>query len=432
MRRHAYDVEGVRWLGCAALLVGCHAQPRRPHAPPATSLAIEVGGSVRAVAADELAEYVATVTGSTTKLEAFHGTRATWSRDVEGAAAALTRAGELVVLASAGDGGRADNLRGDPAALAIALDRKTGTERWRLAFDSTAWSVVSSLAAAGNDVIVGGLFAGTLRAGTHVVSSAGGSDGFVARVSATGEVVWLARIGGAGADGVQGVAARGATIAIAGTFTAGAELLGASLAPYDERSPFGDGFVAALDGNGARRWFATFGGRYDDVVAGVAIDELGNTIVAATVHDVIKLGDTELAAQGEGDGLVAWYSPKGAKRAAMLLGGLDNDGLRAITAAGDQAIVGGFFSGAMQLGNKSLRAAGSDDAFVAALDPDGTVATSWHVTGVGREEIAALATVYGGFVAGIRHTAAATIDRTALAAPADPLAGSALIVRGIP
>jgi len=324
------------------------------------------------------------------------------------------------------------NLRGDPAAVLIALDRKTGGVRWKLAFDSTEWTVVSSLASAANDVIVGGLFAGTLRAGSHVVSSAGSSDGFIARVSPTGQVAWLVRVGGAGADGVQGVAARGDTIAVAGTFTAGAELLGTPLAPYDERSPFGDGFVAALDGKGARRWATTFGGRYDDAVAGVAIDELGNAVVAATVHDVIKLGDSELAAQGDGDGLVAWFSPSGAKRAAVLLGGLENDGLRSITAAGDQAIVGGYFAGAIRLGERTLRTAGGEDAFVAALDPDGSVWASWHVAGAGREEIAALATVYGGFVAAIGHTAGATIERTQLAAPHDPLAGSAVIVRGIP
>src|SRR5206468_2250670 len=81
---------------------------------------------------------------------------------------------------------------------------------WQIAFDSTDWAIVSSLAGAPDGgAIVGGSFAGTLRASARVVSTAGGSDGFVARVSPSGEVAWLVRLGGAGADAVQGVAAAG-------------------------------------------------------------------------------------------------------------------------------------------------------------------------------------------------------------------------------
>ena len=70
----------------------------------------------------------------------------------------------------------------------------------------------------GDDLIVGGSFAGTLRIGERVIASAGGSDGFVARVH-EGQPVWLVRVGGAGADAVQGVAATKDRVAIAGTCT---------------------------------------------------------------------------------------------------------------------------------------------------------------------------------------------------------------------
>ena len=103
-------------------------------------------------------------------------------------------------------------------------------------------------------MVVGGSFSGTLRIGAKVVSSAGKTDGFVARLTATGGVAWLVRVGGPGADAVQGVAAAGDRIAIAGTFAAGADLLGQPLPPFDERSVAADGFVAELDAAGARRW----------------------------------------------------------------------------------------------------------------------------------------------------------------------------------
>ena len=280
-------------------------------------------------------------------------------------------------------------------------------------------------------MLVAGLFAGTLRVGSHVVSSAGGSDGFVARVTATGQLAWLVRLGGAGADGVQGVASSGDRIAIAGTFTAGADVLGHALAPYDDRSPFGDGFVAELDGNGALRWVRHSAAAPTMPSPASRSTRVGNIVVAASVREVVHVGGAQLVTQGASDGFVAWFGKHGDKGPAVLIGGLDFDGLRAITAVGDRIIVGGFFSGSIKLGDRTFTAGGGDDAFVAALDASGTVATAWHVGGPGREEIAALASVTGGFVAGLRHTAAATIDDTPLAAPTDPMAGSALVVRGV-
>ncbi|HEX5058145.1 MAG TPA: hypothetical protein VFV99_02240, partial [Kofleriaceae bacterium] len=241
----------------------------------------------------------------------------------------------------------------------------------------------------------------------------------------------LIRCGGGGADGVQGVATRGDRIAIAGTFTAGAELGGVALPAYADDSPFGDGFAAELDGNGKRRWAQTFGGRADDAVAGVAIDDRDHVIVAGSVHEVVHVGSAQLVTQGPGDGIIVWFGDDGEKGAAVLVGGLDFDGLRAITAVGDKAIVAGFFSGSMKLGDRTLTAGGGDDSFIAAFDGNGTIASGWHVGGEGREEVTSLSAIPGGFVAGVAHTAKASIEDTQLAAPKDPMRGSALIVRGV-
>ena len=59
----------------------------------------------------------------------------------------------------------------------------------------------------GGGVLVGGAFAGTLRIGDRVVTSAGGVDGFWARLDGAGHLVALARMGGDGFDAVTGVAA---------------------------------------------------------------------------------------------------------------------------------------------------------------------------------------------------------------------------------
>jgi hypothetical protein len=230
---------------------------------------------------------------------------------------------------------------------------------------------------------------------------------------------------------VQGIAARGDRVVIAGTFAAGAELLGQPLPAVDERSPAGDGFAAELDDRGGRRWIATFGGQGNDSVAGVAIDRTGRVVVAGTVRDMIHAGSVELTPRGAADGVVVWLTATGEHTGAILIGGPDFDGISAITAVGDRIVVGGFFSGSLRLGERTLAAGGGDDAWLAALDASGSVVQSWQVGGEGREEITALAAIRGGFVAGAAHSARASVDDSALPAPADPASGAALLVRGV-
>jgi hypothetical protein len=224
----------------------------------------------------------------------------------------------------------------------------------------------------------------------------------------------------------------GERIAIAGTFVAGAELLGAELPAYDPRSAAGDAFAAELDGNGKRQWVFTYGGKANDAVAGVAIDRDGRVVIAGTARESVHVGSVELVAQGAGDGIVVWLAADGSEEDAVLLGGPELDGISAVTSAAGRAVVAGFFTGSLHLGDRTLDSRGSDDAFVAALAAHGRVIASWQAAGEGREEITALSSVPGGFVAGVAHTARASFDGASLPAPADPSSGAAVVVRGVP
>jgi len=355
-----------------------------------------------------------------------------WRVELDGFGGPLAVSGSKVVAALGGArsvGGL--ELRGEPGAAVVALDAATGAVAWKLAIDATDWSVIGALAAAPDGVLVGGSFTGTLRIADRAVGSGGKTDGFVARLTASGGLAWLIRLGGPGADSVQGVAMSGDRVAIAGTFTAGADLLGQPLPAYDDRSLAADGFVAELAADGSRRWVQTFGGKADEAVAGVAIDAAGRIAVAASVRETVHIAGADHVAGGPGDGLVAWWSPDGSAGTVTLLGGTDFDGLRAITAIGERVVVAGFFSGALRLGDHSLTAGGGDDAFLAELDPSGSIVTAWPVTGPGREEVTALSPLPGGFIAGIAHTAAASVGDDSLPAPRDPSSGAALVVRGI-
>ena len=411
----------------------------------ATDQTIELGrpgATLRGVAGDGHATFAAIATGASSVIQG-----AAWQTSLDGVAGPIAYASGRVI-ASLGGSDRVANIamRGQPGAVLAALDAATGKVQWQVAVDASEWAVIAAVAATPDGIAVAGTFQGTLRVGAAVVASAGRSDGFVARISLDGQLAWLVRVGGEGADGLAGVALAQDRVAIAGTVAAGAELLGQPLPAVDERSLLADAFVAELDRDGHRAWAKTFGGAADDHVAGVAIDGRGRVVVAAIARETVRIDGVELAARGPADGLVAWFSPAGVPGAAMLLGGGELDGLRAICAAGDRAIVGGFFTGTLQLGDRVLTATGGgEDAFLAELD-EGKVVASWPIGGDGREEIVALSAIPGGFAAGIAHTTAATVGAaepattatmtrggagTTLPSPQDPLAGFAVITRGV-
>lgn len=459
-------------LGAATLAFGALAGCPGPKAPGSGTVAaqtIEIGrtgGSVTGVASDgamtfaaltlpgDLAEQAkkpgelvglndAALGDAHVAIEARDGRGArAWSSDLRGRSGALALVGNRVVAALSGAGNVAGvAMRGEPGAVLVAMDKATGAVAWKLAVDATDWAMVHAIADApalaaaqdARDVVIAGTFSGTLRIGAQVVSSAGRSDGFVARISATGQLAWLMRVGGPGADGLQGVAVEGERIAIAGSVSPGADVLGLPLPSIEPRLPAADGLVAELDAHGARRWAQTFGSKEDDAIAGVAFDARGRVVVAATVRDTVHIGAAQLVARGPADGLVAWWTADGAPGPSVLLGGLDADGLRAIVRAGDHVVVAGFYAGKLQLGAHALTASG-DDAFLLALDAGDTGAPSlgqlWPLSGDGREEVAALAPVPGGFIAAIAHTTAAALDGARVSAPANPMSGAALVVRG--
>ncbi len=428
----------MRFAAAALAIAACHSPEHPRSQATAQTLDVSAGGALRGVAGDRGGARIFTAiaaSGHTTIVARTNGA-VTWSTEVPGGGGPIAASNGLVVVTTSAArsftlAGKPTTLRGDPGIVAIALDAGTGAIKWALPLDSGEWAVASAITSTGDGVVIGGSFSGTLRAGAKVVTSAGTADGFVAKLGASGAVDWLIRMGGPGGDAITGVAARGDRIAIAGTFGMDADLFGQRLVQIDDRSPLADGFVAELDVAGTLRWVQTFGGHYDEAVAGVAIDNSGRVAVASNARGKLAVGKTELSAQGTGDGLVAWFGSDGAVGNTTLIGGADFDGLRAICApeGASGVVVGGFFAGQVTIGGHKLDAAGGDDAFLAALDSDGAITAVWPVSGSGREEIVALAPLAGGFVAGIAHTAAVMIDRVALPAPADPMTGAAIAVR---
>lgn len=335
----------------------------------------------------------------------------TWTQPLPADGGAVAIAGDVVAVAVSGAGpvdGLPLGLRGEPGAAVIGVAAADGERRWIVGIGATEWASARALIATADGFVVGGGFAGTLRVGDHVVTSAGRSDGFWAALGPDGAVRGLWRMGGPGADDVAGIAALpDGALAIAGTYGDRAELADLTIpALFDDAH--GDGFVATLAADGAVGWVRTFGGPSADACAGVAATTDG-VVVAGTVRGAVDVAGRRLDVAGAADGLVAYFDRAGAVRATVLVGGADFDGLTAVVARGDTAVVAGWFSGTLA----GATAAGGDDAMLATVTPAGVLTTT-PLTSDGLTTVRALAADDHTWAAAIESTIAVDLAGRAL------------------
>jgi hypothetical protein len=199
-------------------------------------------------------------------------------------------------------------------------------------------------------------------------------------------------MGGPGEQEIGGVAVDAAgNIAVAGTYSGGAD--------------FGDGplpvpaageartFVALLDEWGRTLWSHGFPGLGTNHSPLVAFDPEGDVVVAGTFStSAVDFGLGPLPRAGTDDVFVAKLDPSGRPLWSKRFGGPDFQeatGL-AVDAAGDIVVAGAFVDTGPDFGLGPLPCAGGSDAFVAKLDPRGDPVWSRSFGGPGSDGASAV------------------------------------------
>ena len=300
----------VLMLGCEGELIdrGFPSGPNPPASPPA--LAFRVGDIGAEVVADMVVDPAGGIylTGTFSETADF---------DPGAGVAARTSLGSTDVFVAKYSGG---------ALVWVAQIGGTGAER------------VTSLArdAAGN-LYIGGAFEGSTDfdpgAGVQVLTSLGGEDGFVVKLSAVGDFIWTRRVGGLDADQVTGVAvdATGRTYAT-GVFSGSAGLLPA-LGPTIVSTGAQDIFLLGLDAAGAVGFFFPIGGIDTDRADAIAVTSGGVVVIGGTFRGSATFDPgstiTQLTSQGGGDALLAGYATDGTFLWARAVGGIAEEEIRA-------------------------------------------------------------------------------------------------------
>lgn len=249
----------------------------------------------------------------------------------------------------------------------------------------------------GADVLTGGRIQGTTSFGSTTLTAVGGFDAWFAKIDGdTGAWLWVKAIAGTGNDESRGIAAAGDDIVLGGKYTTSAGLVGPDgvIAPNVLTSNGSiDAFVAKLSSDGDLIWATTLGGPNPDEGTEVAVDPQGRVFCGGYYIGSVTLGPT-----GGGGPTATAVTPPPPPPAipAMdfllaLLDGSTGSGLWVSQAAGGQFQdsdygvdadrfgnygFGGFFVGTASFGATTLVSAGSDDAVVgkiADIDEDGVL-----------------------------------------------------------
>lgn len=265
--------------------------------------------------------------------------------------------------------------------MIVAKLSAEGQEQWRAQLGGPDWDRGYSVAvAADGSVFVGGYTFGGI-AENFGGAGVGNHDAVVAKLSAAGQIEWVASVGTPDVDWGQSLAldADGGVVIVG--YTQG-DWNGANAGARDY-------FVARLTPEGTVDWVVQGGSESDDWLQGVTIAPDGTIIAGGfTAGTDGSLGGTDM--------LVVRVSSTGELLGEVRLGTEGDDRVFGLVAADDGDV---YVSGTVSGSFEGATWAGKKDVVVARLGADGTVRWSDQFGGEADDDAYGLASVDGRLVA---------------------------------
>ena len=255
--------------------------------------------------------------------------------------------------------------------------------------------------AGGNAYVVGDTTSLNFPAGGLQKGIGGGQDAFVAKIGASGTLLYSSYLGGANDDHGAAIAVdSGGTAYVTGsTWSTNFPLANAWQGAIGGGQ---DAFVSRFNANGSALLFSTYlggsGGSlgYPEAGQGIALDGQGNAYIAGTTSSsnfpVLNAFDSSLS--GASDAFVTRLNSSGVPAYSTYLGGtgMDTANAIAVDAGGNAYVVGQTFSSDLPVTGAFQAAYGGDyDAFAARLSPLGALVWLSYLGGSGSDTATAVA-----------------------------------------
>ena len=216
-----------------------------------------------------------------------------------------------------------------------------------------------------------GNFYETATFGSTSLTSSGNQDIFIAKLSSTGSWQWAVKAGGSQYDYGFGIAVDSSGNAYAtGYFSETANFGSTSLTS----SGGSDIFIAKLSSSGSWQWAVKADSSDGTAGYGIAVDSSGNAYATGEFGGTAIFGSTNLVSSGQSDIFIAKLTSSGSWQWAVKAGGSsgDDDGNGIAVDSSGNAYVTGSFSGTATFGSTSLTGSGGNDIFFAKLNSSGS------------------------------------------------------------
>ena len=192
-------------------------------------------------------------------------------------------------------------------AYVMALQWNTGLTQWQRTFSATDAQEVRAVRTAPNgQTWATGYFGTSIDFQPGALTSAGGSDAFLATLDGYGATLNAKRYGDTSNDSGTTLAFDSAgNVRLAGGFGLTMDLGGNPLTSIEGQ----DIFLAALDPSFGLLWARSCGGPQDQFEPRIAVDGAGATVLGATFAGKANCGGGDLESAGDWDVLLAKFAP---------------------------------------------------------------------------------------------------------------------------
>jgi hypothetical protein len=254
----------------------------------------------------------------------------------------------------------------------VAKHAPSGALQWvrRFGGGGSDWGYSIASDATGNVYVVG-QFASQISFGSQQLSSRGGLDGYLLKLSPGGDILWAKQFGGTGDDHLGGVSlGRSDQLFFCGRFQGDARIDG-----FTVTSAGGvDLMCARCDADGNIAWVARFGGTLDEGQSGrntaLKADRFGNCYLGCNFAGTAAFGTMKFTSKGGTDIALLKMDHAGNVLWGVACGSASEDWVQSLALDGSGGLFAtGVYTSAATFGTYTVPNAGNWDAFVLKLNP---------------------------------------------------------------